>query len=91
VVLARPGAYMLRAPEERIDIRRFERLAAQGRRALEDGAPDRAAVDLREALALWRGAPLSDVSQERFVTGTWLVSCRRWSALTHCASGCTSS
>jgi len=69
VVLARPGAYMLRAAEERIDIRRFERLAAQGRRALEDSAPDRAAADLREALALWRGAPLSDVSQERFAQG----------------------
>ena len=69
VVLARPGAYMLRALEERIDIRRFERLAAQGRRALEDSAPDRAAADLREALALWRGAPLSDVSQERFAQG----------------------
>jgi len=69
VVLARPGAYVLRAAEERIDVRRFERLAAQGRRALEDGAPDRAAADLREALALWRGAPLSDVSQERFAQG----------------------
>ena len=69
VVLSRPGAYVLRAAEERIDIRRFERLAAQGRRALEDGAPDQAAADLREALALWRGAPLSDVSQERFAQG----------------------
>jgi YVTN family beta-propeller protein len=69
VVLARPGAYVLRAPEECIDIRRFERLAAQGRRALEDSAPDRASADLREALALWRGAPLSDVSQERFAQG----------------------
>ena len=69
VVLARPGAYVLRTPEERIDIRRFERLAAQGRRALEEDAPDRAAADLREALALWRGAPLSDVSQEQFARG----------------------
>ncbi len=69
VVLARPGAYMLRAAEERIDIRRFERLAARGRRALVDGVPDRAAADLRQALALWRGPPLSDVSQERFAQG----------------------
>jgi ABC-type transport system substrate-binding protein/DNA-binding SARP family transcriptional activator/streptogramin lyase len=69
VVLARPGTYVLRAAEERIDVRRFERLAAQGRRALADGAPDRAAADLREALALWRGAPLSDVSQEQFAQG----------------------
>jgi len=69
VVLARPGAYVLRAPEERIDIRRFERLAARGRRALAEDAPDRAAADLRAALALWRGAPLSDVSQEWFAQG----------------------
>ena len=69
VVLTRPGAYMLHSPDERIDLRRFERLAAQGRRALADEAPDRAAADLREALALWRGAPLSDVSQELFAQG----------------------
>src|SRR5215469_5654567 len=69
VVLARPGGYVLRTAAESIDIRRFERLSAQGRRALDDGATDRAAADLREALALWRGAPLSDVSKELFAQG----------------------
>ena len=66
VVLTRPGAYVLQAPGERIDVRRFERLAGEGRRALAGGAPGRTAADLREALALWRGAALADVSDEPF-------------------------
>ena len=66
VVLTRPGAYLLRAPRERIDVHRFERLAGEGRRALAANAPGRAAAGLREALALWRGAPLADVSDEPF-------------------------
>jgi DNA-binding SARP family transcriptional activator len=66
VVLTRPGAYVLRAAGERIDIRRFERLVGEGRRARAAGAPDRAAADLREALALWRGAPLADVNDQSF-------------------------
>ena len=66
VLLTRPGAYVLQAPGERIDARRFERLAGEGRRALEASAPGRAAADLREALALWRGAPLANVGDEPF-------------------------
>ena len=66
VVLTRPGAYVLRATREHIDVRRFERLAGDGRRALAANAPGQAATDLREALALWRGAPLADVSDEPF-------------------------
>jgi DNA-binding SARP family transcriptional activator len=66
VVLTRPSAYVLQAPGERIDVRRFERLAGEGRRALEASAPGRAAADLREALALWRGAPLANVGDEPF-------------------------
>ena len=66
VVLTRPGAYLLLAAADSIDIQRFERLAEEGRRALAENAPDRAAADLREALRLWRGAPLADVSDEQF-------------------------
>ena len=66
VVLTRPGAYLLRATGEHIDVRRFERLAGEGRRALAGNAPGRAAADLREALALWRGEPLADISHEHF-------------------------
>jgi ABC-type transport system substrate-binding protein/DNA-binding SARP family transcriptional activator/streptogramin lyase len=66
VVLTRPGAYLLRASGEHIDVRRFERLAREGRHALAANAPGQAAADLREALGLWRGDPLSDISHEHF-------------------------
>jgi len=45
---------------------RFERFAAQGRRALTVGDPGEAFVALRAALALWRGGPLAEVSSEQF-------------------------
>ena len=66
VVETRPGAYLLRASADSVDMRRLERLAKAGRRALAENAPGRAAADLREALALWRGAPLTEVSDEPF-------------------------
>ena len=66
VVLTSPGAYLLRASADSVDIRRFERLAEEGRSALAHNAPERAAADLTEALGLWRGAPLADVSYEQF-------------------------
>lgn len=66
MVVTRPGAYVLRATSEHIDVGRFERLAGEGRRALAGGAPGRAAAVVREALTLWRGSPLADVSDEPF-------------------------
>jgi ABC-type transport system substrate-binding protein/DNA-binding SARP family transcriptional activator len=66
VVLTRPGAYLLRTAEDRIDVRCFERLAGQGRRALAVNEPGQAADDLRAALALWRGGPLTGVGDESF-------------------------
>jgi len=61
-----PNGYILTAPADRIDVRRFERLAAQGRRELASGEASRATQTLSAALGLWRGAPLADVSHERF-------------------------
>ena len=78
VVVTRPGAYVLRAAAEHIDVRRFESLTGEGRRALAASAPGRAAACLREALALWRGAPLADVSDEPFAQPqiAWLEELR---------------
>ncbi|MFF9554983.1 BTAD domain-containing putative transcriptional regulator [Streptomyces albus] len=58
-----PGGYRLRVDPDRdeVDLHRFERLAAEGERALADGDPARAADLLREALALWRGPALADL------------------------------
>ncbi|MDP4504525.1 BTAD domain-containing putative transcriptional regulator [Nonomuraea turcica] len=55
-----PAGYRLVADPQDVDARRFEQLAQAGRQALEGGAPARAAALLREALELWRGAPLTD-------------------------------
>jgi len=58
----RPPGYRLNVDPERVDALRFER-ALDAARALDP--PERAAA-LREALALWRGAPLADVEFSGF-------------------------
>jgi DNA-binding SARP family transcriptional activator len=60
------GAYVLRLEPGELDRDRFERLLAEGRAALAAGDEAEAARQLRSALGLWRGSPLSDFSYERF-------------------------
>jgi predicted ATPase/DNA-binding SARP family transcriptional activator len=50
--------------EEELDLDCFERLLGRGRAAIDAQRPDDAAGELREALALWRGAPLADLPDE---------------------------
>ena len=59
-----PG-YLLRAGENEIDLLRFRRLCQDGGTALRMDAWDRADGLLSEALGLWRGEPLADVSSEQ--------------------------
>lgn len=66
VLVTRAPGYMLRVGFDELDLHRFERHADEGRRALATHAPERAADKLRQALALWRGRPLSDVEFEQF-------------------------
>src|SRR5205085_742112 len=47
-----------------LDLLEFERLTDLGARALEDGRAEEARRSLRDALALWRGPALGDLSQE---------------------------
>ena len=61
-----PPGYVLHVDDEQFDLRRFERLAAEGRQALASDDLARARALLREALGLWRGAPLSDFVYEPF-------------------------
>lgn len=49
-----------------VDVHRFERLAGEGRRALSAGDHLTAARLLGEALALWRGPALADVTNAPF-------------------------
>ena len=56
-----PG-YVLQADEDEVDVLQFERLL----RASEGLEPPERAAALREGLALWRGAPLADLTFESF-------------------------
>lgn len=57
------GGYRLRVGSDETDLQRFDRLVASARDAT-DADPDLAAEQFREALALWRGAPLGDIMSE---------------------------
>jgi DNA-binding SARP family transcriptional activator len=59
-LLTRGRGYQLMLEPGELDVDRFERLAAEGRAALSDGDPGRAAERLREALSVWRGPPLAE-------------------------------
>ena len=59
------SAYRLEVHPGELDIAVFEELVARGR-ALIDEDPVAAADTLRQALGLWRGPPLSDVTYELF-------------------------
>ena len=62
VLVTRAPGYFVRVGPGELDLHRFERLLEEA-----DGAePTAAAERLREALALWRGEPLADVSYEPF-------------------------
>jgi DNA-binding SARP family transcriptional activator len=60
------SGYRLRVEPGELDLARFERLCADGRRALAAGRPERAAARLRSALEEWRGPALADVALEPF-------------------------
>ncbi|MFL6021317.1 MAG: BTAD domain-containing putative transcriptional regulator [Gaiellaceae bacterium] len=60
------NGYALRVEHDELDRDRFERGLAEGRAALAAGANADAARRLRDALALWRGSPLTDFTYERF-------------------------
>jgi YVTN family beta-propeller protein len=66
VIVSSSGGYALVVDPERIDAPRFERLLDEGRSALADDDPARAAERLHSALALWRGPALGDLAYERF-------------------------
>ena len=60
------GAYCLALGPDELDRDRFERLVAEGRAALSAEEYADAAELLKQALGLWRGAPLSDFAYEPF-------------------------
>ena len=65
VIVTRPGGYLLQLGEHELDLRTFEDLVRKAHGA--EGA--RQAELLRQALALWRGPALADLTYESFAEG----------------------
>ena len=62
-IRTRPPGYLLAVPAGEVDLDRFEALVTQAR---ERDDPAARSSCLREALALWRGEPLSELQGEPF-------------------------
>src|SRR6266540_2128306 len=65
VIVTQSPGYLIRVQEGELDLERFERLVAEAR--VQE--PARAAEQLREALALWRGGPLAELDSVSFARG----------------------
>ena len=63
------GGYLLRVEEGDLDAQRFERLAADGAKALAAQRFPEARSRLRDALGLWRGDAFDDFRYESFAQG----------------------
>ncbi|WP_167533634.1 BTAD domain-containing putative transcriptional regulator [Streptomyces marokkonensis] len=64
------GGYRLDIGPDSVDALRFEALARKGSRLLQEDNPRAAARVLGEALGLWRGEPLADMSDSAYAQGT---------------------
>jgi DNA-binding SARP family transcriptional activator len=66
LIETRPPGYVIRLSSDQLDVESFERLIEEGHQALAHGRQRTAGQLFREALALWRGAPLADLAYETF-------------------------
>jgi DNA-binding SARP family transcriptional activator/DNA-binding beta-propeller fold protein YncE len=65
-LVTRAPGYELCLEPEQLDLKRFERLAAEGKRALAGGHAEEAAATLAKALSLWRGQPFAEFGSAPF-------------------------
>lgn len=66
VIETRAPGYLAHVPSGSLDLTRFEQQTGEAGRAFARGDARATADLLREALALWRGAPLADLAYESF-------------------------
>jgi DNA-binding SARP family transcriptional activator len=66
VLVTRQPGYLLDVDAESVDAWRFERLARDGMRLLDDGEREAGRAMIRESLGLWSGPPLSDFPYDEF-------------------------
>jgi SARP family transcriptional regulator, regulator of embCAB operon len=63
LLLTKPPGYVFRIAPEQVDATLFEQRVLRGRDLLDDDQPVEAAKTLRDALAMWTGQPLSNVTK----------------------------
>jgi DNA-binding SARP family transcriptional activator len=68
IVVHKNGSYRLDVDPELVDLHRFRRLTSAADKAIASGDHQEAVTLLRQAVALWRGAPLTGIS------GDWLTA-----------------
>jgi DNA-binding SARP family transcriptional activator len=66
LIITRQPGYQLDATSESVDAWQFEKLVSEGKQQLDAGDAAAGTASLRAALALWRGAALSDFTYEEF-------------------------
>jgi WD40 repeat protein/DNA-binding SARP family transcriptional activator len=66
VLVTRPPGYLLRVGHHELDLDAFKERVEEGRRAMAEGDPARAARLFAEGLDLWRGPPLGEFAYETF-------------------------
>ncbi|MPZ83093.1 MAG: hypothetical protein GEV28_22955 [Actinophytocola sp.] len=62
LLVTRRSGYLLNVEPEAVDAVKYDRLSAEGRRAVNDGDYEKTSQRLSEALGLWRGPALADVT-----------------------------
>ncbi|MFJ1619187.1 BTAD domain-containing putative transcriptional regulator [Streptomyces sp. NPDC088190] len=70
-VVSADSGYRLAAEPDAVDLHRFERLAGEGARALEEGDAAKAGAVLDDALGLWRGPVLADLPDRAAAAPRW--------------------
>lgn len=80
LIVTRPTGYELHLGEHGLDLVRFRDLVANGRQAGSGGDHERAAGLFAEALALWRGPALADVTDDLAATTRQLLGEERVTA-----------
>jgi DNA-binding SARP family transcriptional activator/tetratricopeptide (TPR) repeat protein len=64
IIVTRSPGYLIRIPDEALDLKRFEQLAADGASAAAEHRRPEAVLCLRSALALWRGPAMDGVASK---------------------------
>jgi DNA-binding SARP family transcriptional activator/tetratricopeptide (TPR) repeat protein len=67
ILRTRPPGYELRLAPSQLDLHRFEHAVGEAKAAATAGKTREAAGMLRDALQLWRGPPLADLSFEAYM------------------------